>query len=141
MSFPTTPGPLRRARTRIGAMLATAAVASIAALATTGAHADPDPGSRPPAGQDERIEVAGGIAKFQHHGEILKVWDIRKDGLGVRACLMEVGTKCVTGRGVAGGAKSRNLDIYEGAGVLLYICYIDKDGDNAGCSKRQKAIA
>jgi hypothetical protein len=141
MNFPTTPGSLRRARTRITAVLATAAIALMGAMTATRTHADSDPGTHHPAGQDERIEVAGGVASFSHHGEILKVHDLRKDGLGMRACLLEVGTSCVTDRGVGGGPKRKNLDIYEGAGVLLYLCYINHDGENTDCSSMQKAIA
>jgi hypothetical protein len=141
MNFPTTPGSLRRARTRIAATLATTAVALIGAMTMTSAHAAPEPGDRPHPGEDERIEVAGGIAWFFHHGEILKVWDVRKDGLGVRAHLLEVGSSRVTDRGVGGGPKSKNLSIYEGAKVELRICYIDKSGDTVRCSQGQVAYA
>jgi hypothetical protein len=141
MTIPTTPGSLSRARTWIAAILAAAAVALTGTLAATSANADSDPGTHHPAGQDERIEVAGGVASFHHHGEILKVQDLRKDGLGMKACLLEVGTHCVEDRGVGGGPKRRNLDIYEGAGVLLYLCYINPDGSQGDCSSMQKAIA
>jgi hypothetical protein len=141
MNFPTTPGSLRRARTRTTAVLATAAIAVIGAMTATSTRADSDPGTHHPAGQDERIEVKGGVASFHHHGEILKVQDLRKDGLGMKACLLEVGTHCVEDRGVGGGPKRRNLDIYEGAGVLLYLCYINPDGSQGDCSSMQKAIA
>jgi hypothetical protein len=140
MNFPTTPGSLRRARTWI-ALLAAAALALTGALAATSAHADGDPGSHHHVGEDERIETAGGIAWFYHHGEILKVQDVRKDGLGVQAHLLEVGSKTVTDRGVGGGPRSKNLSIYEGAKVLLTLCYIDKSGDTTDCSQSQVAYA
>jgi hypothetical protein len=60
MSFPTTPGPHRRARTRTTkALLAAAAVALSGALATTGADADQPPGGDR-AGEDETISVKAG---------------------------------------------------------------------------------
>jgi hypothetical protein len=141
MTIPTTPGSLRCAPTRITAVLAAAAVALIGVMTATSAKADTDPGTHHHPGENERIEVQGGFASFHHHGEILTVQDLRKDGLGMKACLLEVGTRCVEDRGVGGGPKHRNLDIYEGAGVLLYLCYINPDGSQGDCSSMQKAYA
>jgi hypothetical protein len=140
MSFPTTPGSHRRARTRtMKALLATAADALSSALATPGAQADP-PRAGERAGEDETISVKGGYAKFHHHGEIVEVSDEVLDGRGLRAYLVEVGTKQVSDYTADGDPERMNLDIYEGAGVLLKLCYtVDHQRDQ--CSQSQKAIA
>jgi hypothetical protein len=140
MIFPTTPGSLRRARTRtIKALLATAAVALSSTLATTGAHADQDPsGDR--AGQDETITVEGGYVEFHHYGEIVEVSDEVLDGRGLRAYVLEVGTKTVSDYTADGEPERLNLSIYEGAKVELKLCYtVDHQRDE--CSQRQVAIA
>jgi hypothetical protein len=145
MPIPTTPGRLRRARTRITRTLlaATATVATVtlsAAAAPSGAGAEPPPdGHR--AGEDERIRAAGGTAWFSHHDEIVKVDDTRRDGLGVRAYFAGIGTSIVTDRGAGGKPESLDLSVPEGQKVLLKLCYIDEFGLQAGCSDSQAAIA
>jgi hypothetical protein len=126
-----TPG--RIARTLLAAMLALALCA-----ASAGAAPDPD-GHR--AGEDERIRAKGGTAWFFHHGEIVKVQDTRRDGLGVRAYLIGVGTTVVEDRGAGGKPRSKNLSIPDGQRVEIALCYFDKAGNQVDCSERQSAVS
>ena len=109
--------------------------AAIAVAAATAASAAP-----PAAASDESIDFRGGQVSFQDDGELLIAKDQLKDGYGVRAYLVEVGTKRVTARG-KGDRTVKNLDIYEGAKVLLKGCLIDKNGKQVRCTQFQTARA
>jgi hypothetical protein len=121
-------------------LITVAAVALSGGALATGAAAAPDPdGHR--AGEDERIRAAGGTAWFHHHGEIVKVKDTRRDGLGVRVYLLGVGTSVLTDRGAGGKARSLDLSIPEGQRVEMKLCYVDEFGNQPDCSELQSAVA
>ncbi len=127
-------------RSLLAAMMAALAVALGGAALPASAAGAPDPdGHR--AGEDERIRAAGGTAWFFHHGEIVKVEDTRRDGLGVRAYLLGVGTTEVTDRGADRKARYRNLSIPDGQRVEIALCYFDKAGNQVDCSERQSAVS
>jgi hypothetical protein len=92
------------------------------------------------AGSDESIDFKGGQVSFQDDGELLIAEDQLADGYGVRAYLLAVGTSTATARG-KGDRAVKNLDIYEGAKVLLKGCLIDKRGRQVRCTQFQKATA
>lgn len=143
MTFPTTPGSLRRARARsMKTLFAIAAVALAGALATTGALAKQNPD--PLAGENETIAVKGGYAQFRHHGDILEVNDGVLDGRGVRA---EFGGEAsadvpddieLSDYKANGHPVKTSLSLTEREWVVLRICYtVDHERDQ--CSEWQRA--
>ena len=140
MSFPTTPGSLRRARTPIAALLAIAGIALVGALTASSVSAESGPGTRPHPGEDETIKVAGGYLKFHHYGEIVEVNDTVLDGRGLRGFVLANGSKTVTDRVADDVPVRRNFSIHEGSGVLLTLCYTH-DGKTGECSQSQRAYA
>jgi hypothetical protein len=91
------------------------------------------------AGEDESIDINGGYVLFLDEGEMLYAADQVRDGRGVRAYLLQIGTSVVTATG-AGTRESKNLSIPEGSEVWLKACYTRK-GRNTKCSGWQKAEA
>jgi hypothetical protein len=140
MSFPTTPGPLRRARTRITVLLAAAAVALTGALATTDAQAEQG-SSRAHPSEDESISVAGGYVEFHAYGEIVEVSDEVLDGRGLQAEILVGGTPGRVSDFTADGDPERlNLSLREGRSVSLQLCYT-VDGQRDECSRWQTGYA
>ena len=127
---------------RLAAILSAAAVALTGALGATGAGADvpPPDGGGPRLGQDERISTKRGTVTFTHHGEIVKAFDKRRDGHGVRAIIVEHGSFEVTDYVADDHAVSMNRSIREGSKVQLRLCYT-VDHQIEQCSRPQEAIA
>jgi hypothetical protein len=111
--------------------LAAAAAVSLAALGLSAPAAS--------AGEDESIDVNGGYVLFLDEDELLIAADQRRDGYGMRAYLLEVGTSSVTAVG-AGERETKDLSIPEGSEVWLKACYTKK-GKVVKCSNFQRAEA
>jgi hypothetical protein len=128
----------------ITAVLATAGIALAVALAATNANADPPSGTRPHAGEDEAIKVAGGYLKFSHHGEILEVKDTRLDGHGLRGFIVDIDEEdhpvSVADRITDDEPEYLNRSFPEGDEVHLKLCYTT-DGECVEWSRWQTAFA
>jgi hypothetical protein len=142
MSFPTTPGSRRRARTRnMKALLATIAVALSSYPATVDAQGKQDASKAHPS-ENEAISVKGGYVEFHHYGEIIEVSDEVLDGRGMRAYItVQGGAKGVLSDFTADDDPERlNLSIPEGRWVILRLCYTIDHADDE-CSRSQVGYA
>jgi hypothetical protein len=100
------------------------------------------------AGSSDVIRVKGGVAAFQARGDVLKVKDTRRDGLGVQARLFAgkrpglVLMGVVTDRnGADNGVKRKRLGLRESVQVWLQICYQDHGHNNVRCSRLEPATS
>lgn len=128
---------MRRATgTRVSVLLGTAA--AVAALSSPQALA------ADATGTNEKISTKKAAASFHHKGDITRVKDKAKDGLGARAYIQfkykgswYTGWTSAAGKGKT---NSLNLNIPEGRKVYLTLCYTNK-GKDTTCSKPQAAHA
>lgn len=106
------------------AMAGTAALAVIGVTATSAS-----------AGTDIGIRGERGGAYWYSAGDILRVSDYAKDGLGVEGILVIEGYDDRTLRVTSGANTYRelNLNLKEGTEVHLRMCYFDKTGYAVKC--------